>query len=360
MLPRYFLLALSILGLSIVSYILVQGVLIWTQRHEILDVPNERSSHTRPTPRGGGLAIVLICLAGWCVYAFTWSDDSGWLIWGYASAAALLALVSFLDDLYGLSNTKRFIAHLAAAILILYTCGWWMSLTMPFVGTLDLGWFGAILSLLWIVGLTNAYNFMDGIDGIAAGQAIVAGIGWLLLGEITGITCVVCLGFLITAASLGFLFHNRPPARIFMGDVGSAFLGFTFAFLAVWAAQQDPRLGVAGVLLVWPFVFDSIFTLLHRLHKGENIFQAHRSHLYQRLVKCGVTHGKVSLGYTLLAASGIVPAVVFVQWPTGGSWLIVILFPLLAGGLWFAVLYREKKSCCRPLQSNCPSQQQSF
>ncbi len=183
---------------------------------------------------------------------------------------------------------------------------------------------------------------MDGIDGIAGLQALVAGSGWYLLGTLTDQSAFAMLGALIAASSAGFLWWNWPPAKIFMGDVGSAFLGFTFAVLPVFAALTHNRIAAAGIILVWPFVFDSVFTLLRRLSKGENIFQAHRSHLYQRLVQKGWTHGQVSSLYAALAGIGIVPAATFVRWPMAGSWLIVILLPLLAGGLWSLVVYQEK------------------
>jgi UDP-N-acetylmuramyl pentapeptide phosphotransferase/UDP-N-acetylglucosamine-1-phosphate transferase len=159
------------------------------------------------------------------------------------------------------------------------------------------------------VGLTNAYNFMDGIDGIAAGQGIVAAIGWGIIGLITGNPFLTALGFLLAASCLGFLCHNWPPARIFMGDVGSAFLGYTFAVLAVIASQSDPRLAFIGILFVWPFVFDAVFTFFRRLRKHENVFEAHRSHLYQRLVIAGYSHGVVSTLYIGLAGAGVVVGV---------------------------------------------------
>ncbi len=261
----------------------------------------------------------------------------------YTAAAALVALTGWIDDLRSLPNFFRLSVHLAATILLLLGGGiGWQSLELPFLGELALGFWGFPLAALWIIGLTNAYNFMDGIDAIAGIQALIAGIGWYLLGTLSEQPACAMLGTLIAASSAGFLWWNRPPAGIFMGDVGSAFLGFTFAVLPVIAAQTHNRVAVAGIILVWPFVFDSVFTLLRRLSKGENIFQAHRSHLYQRLVQKGWTHGQVSSLYAVLAGIGIVPAAMYVRWPTAGSWLIVILLPLLAGGLWSLVVYQEK------------------
>jgi UDP-N-acetylmuramyl pentapeptide phosphotransferase/UDP-N-acetylglucosamine-1-phosphate transferase len=344
---------LEVLGFGlaaiVLSYLGVAVLIRWTERRQILDIPNERSSHTRPTPRGGGLAIVVVVLGGWLV-ALSLSRGS-WertdLI--YVIGAALIAAVSWLDDLRSLSNRARFGAHMLAALLVIGAFGYWTNMTVPVVGSLRLGLLGLPITFLWIVGLTNAYNFMDGIDGIAGGQAVVAGLGWAVLGWLTAQPLVGMLGVLLAAASLGFLGHNWPAARIFMGDVGSAFLGFTFAALAVAAAQRDARLALAGILLVWPFVFDTTFTLLRRLRMRENIFAAHRSHLYQRLVILGYSHGRVTLMYVGLATLGGVLAITWVLGAAAAPYLLAILIPTAALGLSYYVQVQERAS--HPVQS---------
>jgi UDP-N-acetylmuramyl pentapeptide phosphotransferase/UDP-N-acetylglucosamine-1-phosphate transferase len=336
-----FLLALATLGLSAVSCLMVKAILAWTRRHRILDVPNERSSHTQPTPRGGGLAIVFLTILVYTAYAVFLP---GRFPVCYIIAAGSIAVISFMDDLKEVCTAIRFFTHGIAAVIVLIFLGFWHYLTLPMFGEISLpAIVGIPVTFVWMVGMTNAYNFMDGIDGIAGGQAAVAGLGWIILGNISGQPGVALIGLLVLAGSLGFLWYNWPPARIFMGDVGSAFLGFTFAFLAVWAADKDSRMAAAGIILVWPFVFDSIFTLLRRLWKGENIFQAHCSHLYQRLVQNGWSHGKVSALYAMLAGIGILPAALFVRWPAAGSWSMLVLLPVLAGGLWLLVVYYEKQ-----------------
>ena len=297
------------LGAMITSYVGV-GLLSRWAVSRMLDIPNERSSHTRPTPRGGGLAIVIVTLVGGSVFLFYANAETTFQPWiFYTLGALLVAGVSWLDDLRSLANQARFAAHAVAALVAMLGLGVWRQFGFPVVGTLDLAWLGWPLTFLWIVGLTNAYNFMDGIDGIAAGQGIVAGLGWGIIGLITGNAFVTCLGFLLAASCMAFLFHNWPPARIFMGDVGSAFLGYTFAVLPVVASQSDPRLPFIGILFVWPFVFDSVFTFLRRLRNHENVFEAHRSHLYQRLVISGYSHSVVSALYICLAGVGVVVGV---------------------------------------------------
>ena len=337
------------LGFStlVLSYLGVSGLLVWAERHKILDIPNERSSHTRPTARGGGLAIVAVTLAGWllCIWLkLGWS----WLpALVYIAGASLVAGVSWLDDLHSLPNRLRLSIHSLVAILTLAGLGYWNRMSIPFFDQAHLGWLGVPITFLWIVGMINAYNFMDGIDGIAGGQAVVAGLSWLLLGWISDSAALVGLGCLLAASSLGFLLHNWPPARIFMGDVGSAFLGYTFAVLPVVAAQYDSRLALAGVLSIWPFVFDTIFTFLRRLRNREHVFTAHRSHLYQRLVIAGYSHRFVTLAYVGLAAIGAALAVAWFLRVAGGDTIVVTTVPLLCLGLWGFVVRSERD---RPLQ----------
>ncbi len=299
------------MGVSLIIAIALIGSAILTglvRRLAIIDIPNERSSHSQPTPRGGGIALVLMTIMGLACSQIIWRLTSWRGLFFYVGAAALIALVSWFDDLKPLSTKMRFLVHFVAAGLIIAEWGYWDHLTLPFFGVIQVGKIGLLLTLLWIVGLTNAYNFMDGIDGIAGGQAFVAGIGWAIVGWMIDEKFVFAIGGLLAASSLGFLFYNWSPAKIFMGDVGSAFLGFTFAVIPVMATRSASVSGdfmqSIGFLLLWPFILDTGFTLLRRLSKGENIFQAHRSHLYQRMVIAGYSHQMVSLLYIGLAVIG--------------------------------------------------------
>jgi UDP-N-acetylmuramyl pentapeptide phosphotransferase/UDP-N-acetylglucosamine-1-phosphate transferase len=311
----------------------------------LLDVPNERSSHTRPTPRGGGLAIVLVTLAGWLAYALATAPGSWRILAAYAVGAGLIAAVSWLDDWRPLPAGLRLGAHGLGAAVALWGLGFWDAVDLPLLGPLRLGWLGVPLTFVWVVGLTNAFNFMDGIDGIAGGQALVAGLALSCLGWLCGQPLAAVLGLLLAASSLGFLLHNWAPARIFLGDVGSTFLGYTLALLPLMlrAGGADRERGwtlLAGVLVVWPFVFDSLFTLLRRLRKGENVLKPHRSHLYQRLVIAGCSHRAVALAYALLAVLGVSLALDWFRYP-GGAWAVALVLPLLCAGLWASAALRE-------------------
>ena len=179
---------------------------------------------------------------------------------------------------------------------------------------------------------------------MAGAQAVVAGVACWGLGLLSGEPLVSLLSVLLAGSSLGFLGHNWPPARIFMGDVGSAFLGYSLAVLAVIGGLAHPRLPLAGLLVVWPFVFDTTFTILRRLRRGENIFAAHRSHLYQRLVNAGYSHRAVTLLYAGLALVGVLLVLAWVLELPGSDWLALGLPGLLSLGLWRLVVRAETRS----------------
>jgi Fuc2NAc and GlcNAc transferase len=286
------------------------GVLLWkpwAKRFGLIDVPNERSSHTTPTLRAGGVPMVALTLV---VMAFAFDRAALALI----ATSAIIAATGFIDDIRSLGWTIRFVIQLAMAAIVIWAFG-----PIAQLGPLQLGLFATPLTVLWIGGLTNAYNFMDGIDGIAGIQAVVAALGFAVLGFLHSDRLITLAALAIAATALGFLFHNWPPATIFMGDVASGFLGFTFAALTVKLARHTPAAAIAGALLVWPFLFDTIFTFFRRLLRGEKVTQAHRSHLYQRMVIAGASHGRVSSLYGLLAAICAIAAIVYER---GGSLLV--------------------------------------
>lgn len=276
----------------------------WTKRHEILDVPNERSSHSRAMPRGGGIAIVAVTMFSGIIALAVWPESRSLLL-PLLAAAAAIAYVSWLDDVNPLSNRIRFGTHLLGAFFVTWFSSPLEAMDFGTFGRFEIGIAAWPLTIVWIVGMTNAFNFMDGIDGIAGVTAAIAGLAIAAGGACMGYFAVATVGFGFAGASLGFLACNWPPARIFMGDVGSAFCGFLIAALPLCAApiSQEALVTVAG-LTMWPFVFDTLYTIVNRLHRRENIFAAHRSHIYQRLVIAGKSHRDVSLLYAALSLSG--------------------------------------------------------
>ncbi|MCY7377327.1 MAG: glycosyltransferase family 4 protein [Pyrinomonadaceae bacterium] len=296
------------------------GVVIfgrWVKRRRIFDVPNERSSHTTPTPHGGGLIIVVVCLAAYTFSTLFWTGD---FRWSYLLGAFLIALISWLDDLYTISFIWRFLIHSSAAALVIFNLGYFDETYIPFFGNFNLGGGGLLITFFWIVWLTNAYNFMDGIDGIAGMQAVTAGIGWLIFGTIFGFPASGFYGGVIACASLGFLMRNWQPAKIFMGDVGSAFLGYSFAVLPLLAknegganSENQRILFPLAVLLIWLFVFDTLWTFGRRVLNGEKVWEAHRGHLYQKFVIRGFSHQFVSGLYGAISILNVLLAILFLE-----------------------------------------------
>ena len=320
----------------------------WAERRQILDLPNERSSHTLPTPRGGGLVVVVVTLLFASVCAAIENGAAGRTFLVYSAGAVLIASVSWLDDLHPIPRWVRLAVHAAASAVTVAGITYWSALTLPFFGAVQLGGWGALMTALWVVGLTNAYNFMDGIDGIAGGQALVAGLAWWFMCK-GSFFPLDCLSLLVAAASLGFLIHNWPPASIFMGDVGSAFIGYTLAVFPLMyeSLSADVDKGeslVMGVLFVWPFVFDTAFTFLRRLFRRENVFEAHRSHLYQRLVISGWSHRRVTILYIGLALVGGLLAAMWPLRAAAGDLTCFAPVSLLAALLWILVNVAERQA----------------
>jgi UDP-N-acetylmuramyl pentapeptide phosphotransferase/UDP-N-acetylglucosamine-1-phosphate transferase len=336
---------IAALGLSFIG---VHWVGMWAKRHEILAIPNDRSSHEQPTPYGGGLVIVAVTLVGFLMSAWFHRDWTWQVMLAYVLGAVFVAGISWWDDMRALPAWLRLLAHGIAAGLAIWGMGAWQMISLPGFGQLNLSWLGIPITLVWIVGLTNAYNFMDGIDGIASSQATVAGLGWAVLGMLSGQPLVGLLGLLIASSSLGFLAHNWPPARIFMGDVGSAFLGYSLAVLPIIASRTNPRLALAGILFVWPFIFDTAYTLLRRSLMGEQLFSAHRSHLYQRLIIVGHSHRYVTLLYTLIA---LLSAALAMAWIRGRDILVVLGGLLLFLVTWGYVLQQESSHPSDPVEA---------
>lgn len=298
----YILVSLVVFALSV---ILVRAARTVALRKALLDMPNERSSHKIPVPRLGGAAFIPIVLIG--LVALWWAGPLPLALKSAFLAGAIgLFAISLVDDFCTLSTTYRFIVQFAAAGAVVAA-----TLTaQPLGEDRMVEAFIASILIIGVVGLLNIYNFMDGIDGLAGVQAVVAGLAWWYFGRSLGATASAALGILIAAGAMGFLTLNWPPAKIFMGDAGSTVLGFSFAVLPllVWV-EKKPAVGFfallsVAMLVVWPFLADGTFTILRRLKNRENIFRAHRSHLYQRLVIAGKSHRLVTVVYGVLAVIG--------------------------------------------------------
>ncbi len=301
----------------------------------VLDHPNERSLHVRPTPRTGGLGIVAGLAAGALVAATGGLGDAG--LAGVLLCAGLVAGVSFLDDLRPISPAPRLAVHLGAALGLVAAGVYPETVAVPGLVWVWPAWLAAGASVLATVWMTNLYNFMDGMDGLAGGMA-VAGFGTLAaLGLLGGRADYATAAAVVAFGTAGFLLFNFPPARIFMGDVGSSTLGFLAAAYALWGSREGLFPLWVAVLVFSPFVVDATVTLLRRALAGERVWQAHRSHYYQRLVRLGWGHRKTVLAeYALMLACALsavlaVRAGPAVQWALIAGW--IGLYALLVAGV---------------------------
>lgn len=297
-----------------------------SSRFHLLDHPNERSLHTRPTARTGGIAIFAAALAGLLVTA-AWQHTLS-LLWLLA-AWTVIVIVSFVDDVRGVSAVDRFLAHLVAAVLLLIAGFPLREFALPGWGWAWPAFIGIPFSLLFVVWMVNLYNFMDGMDGFAGGMAVIGFGFFAVLGWSAGHTAFTGVSLTIAGASAGFLVFNFPPARIFMGDVGSASLGFLAAALSLWGARDAIFPFWAALLIFSPFIVDATFTLVRRAARGERVWQAHKTHCYQRLVQAGWGHKKTVIwAYVVMFAAGASAVwatreASTIQWLVLGGWLAV-------------------------------------
>jgi Fuc2NAc and GlcNAc transferase len=328
------------LNLALVCALLAWG-LTWVirgyaLRAKLLDRPNERSSHTVPTPRGGGVAIVsafFVALVALGYFAF--ADLH--LLAGLGGACATVALLGFLDDRHGLSARLRIVGHAAAAAWCLAWIGPLPSFQVLGL-TVDLGIGASVLGALYIVWSINLFNFMDGIDGIASLEAISVGLGGALVWWLVQPAGDWPVTVLFAACVSGFLVWNFPTARIFMGDAGSGSLGLVVAVLALWSSRATPHLFWCWLILSGCFIVDATTTLIRRVLRGERFYQAHRHHAFQYAARKHASHKVVSLSVVAINTLWLLPLAVAValQWMDSLAGLLLAYGPLL----WLALLYK--------------------
>ncbi|MFG0321327.1 glycosyltransferase family 4 protein [Pseudomonas sp. zjy_13] len=289
----------------IASLLMTAGLRRYALAKSILDIPNARSSHVIPTPRGGGVAIVVSFIAVLAFLGFQGNESARALL-ALAGAGGLVAIIGFMDDHGHIAARWRLLGHFIAAFWALYWLGGLAPLSV-FSWTLELGVFGTVLAAIYLVWMLNLYNFMDGIDGIASVEAICVCIGACLTYWLAGHTHLMTLPLLLAMAVLGFLFWNFPPARIFMGDAGSGFLGIVLGVLSLQAAWASSQLFWCWLILLGVFVVDATFTLLRRLSRGEKLYEAHRSHAYQFASRRYGRHLPVTVGVAVLNLFWLLP-----------------------------------------------------
>jgi Fuc2NAc and GlcNAc transferase len=319
--------------LILAAFVLSCG-LTWAVRRlaaplRLIDIPNERSSHARPVPRGGGVGIVLGFSIGAVALAVT-GHLAPQALGIVAAGGIAVALVGLADDRWGLPAKARLLAHVAVACATCVALGPSPDLPLP-GGSLALGWWAAPAVALYIVWAINYFNFMDGIDGIAGCQAAAVCLAGALISSSVLGAGALWLPLVLAAACLGFLVWNWPPASIFMGDVGSGFLGFAIGVMTIWFGYQHPALVWSWFILQGAFLVDATTTLVRRVRRGASATAAHRSHAYQQAAQAVGSHRKVTLAYTAIVVLWLAPiASAVAHGRLDGLWgLLVAYLPLV-------------------------------
>lgn len=293
--------ALLVIGSLATGWIGTRAVLAYARRTNLRDRPGERRLHRRPTPRGGGLAVAATFVAAALVLVPTAGAERGSLA-ALGTTVAVVGATGWLEDTVGLSIAVRLGAQLAAALGLLLAVGAPADAEL-FGAEVSLGLLGPPLALLWTVWLTNLYNFMDGADGVAGSQAVVAGTAFGAWFAMAGAPGPAVLCWCLAAAAAGFLAWNWAPAKIFLGDAGSLPLGFAFGGLALVGVTRHDLPWSAFALGLGLFVADATWTLLVRVVRGERWWTSHRGHFYQRAHAAGWSHGRVATAVTLAAVA---------------------------------------------------------
>lgn len=328
----YYLLLLLVFMLS---WALTWLVLRYALAKNIMDHPNLRSSHLVPTPRGGGVAFVaafLITVPFVAHLGFVTLAGSLALM----GAGLFLAVLGFLDDHGHIEAHWRLLGHFSACALAVFWLGGMPSVRF-FVWDLPVNWLADLFAVFYLVWMLNLYNFMDGIDGIAGVEAVSVCLGIACLYWLSGIPGLMILPLLLAAAVIGFLCWNFPPARIFMGDAGSSFLGFILAVLSIQASHINKAYFWSWLILLGVFIVDATFTLARRAVQGAKIYEAHRSHAYQQATTVFGAHLPITLAVLVINVLWLFPWAVLVglDYLNGLTGLLIAYFPLVIMAIQF-------------------------
>ncbi|MCF5605653.1 MraY family glycosyltransferase [Pseudomonas syringae] len=326
---------LSVIAIALLSLILTSLLRKYALARSLIDTPNARSSHSVPTPRGGGVSIVVAFLLALSVLAWAGLLSIAALVAIFGSAG-LVALIGFMDDHGHIAARWRLLGHFVAA-------GW----ALAWIGGLGpltvMGWtfaprlIGQVLAAFYLVWMLNLYNFMDGIDGIASVEAVTVCAGMSLIYVMAGFAGLAWSPLLLAAAVAGFLYWNFPPAQIFMGDAGSGFLGLVLGVLSIQASWASSQLFWSWLILLGVFIVDATVTLFRRLLRGEKVYEAHRSHAYQFASRRYGRHLPVTLAVGLINLVWLLPVAMWVALKGGDglTWTAIAYIPLVLLALRF-------------------------
>jgi Fuc2NAc and GlcNAc transferase len=326
--PSTLIIAVSLFSVFVFSVIVTWLVRRYSLKHQVLDVPNERSSHTAPTPRGGGLSISLSILIAIAVLAFIDYLPTKVAI-GLGFGGLFVAIIGWLDDRDHIPAIWRATSYLVVGAWFLY---WINGVDTIVLGTtiFNPGIVGDLLIIIGIAWLINLYNFMDGTDGLAAVQAICTGMMAAVLFWISDSNGLAIISLVVVFASAGFLVWNWPPARIFMGDVSSCLIGFIFSGLAISGHNSADVSLLVWFILLSIFIMDATLTLIKRMINGEKWYAAHKGHAYQRLIQLGVSHAQLARSVLLINLCLLWPvAYAAYKWQPVSFYLVIFIITLM-------------------------------
>lgn len=298
-------------------------------KKNIIDNPNERSSHSVPTPRGGGVAVVCSYLLALVILIYT-QQLTAHIGLTLITAGFVIALLGFLDDHGHINSMLRLAIHFLVAIAAVISLGGFAEVTV--FNNIQLGFFANIIAVLFLVWLLNLYNFMDGINGIASVEAITTTVSIAILYLLLNTSLNSDMLWLLAACVFGFLLWNFPKAKIFMGDACSGFLGLTLGILALIALKENLALFCAWIICLGVFVVDATYTLIKRVVNGYKMYDAHRSHSYQILSRKWNSHTPVTLvvvAINLLWLFPIAYLTVIQQWTYPEIGVLIAYLPLI-------------------------------
>lgn len=298
-------------------------------KHDLLDIPNSRSSHYRPTPKGGGLAIFAV-FTGLSIIILPWLDIAIPVFWSALGGGIIMAGIGHLDDRYDLSVWWRLLVHIASCFIFIVIIG-----GFPAVQTgqwfFDTGWTGYIIGPLFMAWMINLYNFMDGIDGIAGTELVTVCLGAIILLVWHGMLSEALWLAVLGGCGLGFLVWNLPPAKIFLGDAGSGFIGFLVAVFVVWTGSETGIGIFSWLILLGVFLVDSTWTLIRRIIRRRIFYRAHKTHAYQNAAKILGAHLPVTAGIGVVNILWLFPLAALAAWKPelGLLFLFIAWAPLL-------------------------------
>lgn len=321
---------LLVLSAFVVAYIFTPYAIQIALKIGAIDKPDQRKVHQQTMPRLGGLAIVLAFMIATLI--LSWGNS---VFYGILAGGIIIFLVGMLDDIYQLSPWVKLIGQCLATVVAMYFGVIVHFVTNPFDGLLALGYLSLPLTFLWIVGVTNAINLIDGLDGLAGGVSAIAAATMGIVALLQGQTAVAVTAFILVAAIAGFLPYNFHPARTFMGDGGSNFLGFVLACLAIMGTAKSAALislFVPIVILGIP-IFDTFFAIIRRIHKRAPIFMPDKDHLHHRLMALGMSHRRsVLIIYGISAFfGGVAVTLSFTTSPKASLVLALLLLLIVIG-----------------------------